>query len=128
MINDLLRGKTDEEVSNILSDMSVEELLQTGTNLKDKNIIKYAIEKANTKVWAFDYNSQSADFFNAVNLRSFYYVYSFDDRYIKCKRIADGKDDESTILFFGSRYTPIYKGDKILNDTEEILNKILTLL
>ena len=72
MIEKILKGKTDKEMEGVIKGMSVNELLTFGARSGDKNVILYAIEKANTNVWAYDYNESSVDFMNAVNTKQYW--------------------------------------------------------
>ena len=120
----LFRAKTDEEIAETLKGMSVEELLTYGVKLEDKNIILYAIERADTKVWAYDYSERRIDELNPVNTKQYWELTNIDERYISLRRIFDGKEEDWTLKFFANRFTPIYPDSEILRETKETINKI----
>ena len=124
-MSDLFKAKSDEEIEEILKSSSTEELLSIGHKTNDKMILLYAIENANTKVWAYDYNESSIDFMNAVNTKQYWEFIEIDEkRYVIIKRIADGTQEEYTLKFFADRFTPIYPDNRILKETRNTLNKI----
>jgi len=124
-VSDLFKAKSDEEIEEILKSSSTEELLSIGHKTNDKMILLYAIENANTKVWAYDYNESSIDFMNAVNTKQYWEFIEIDEkRYVIIKRIADGTQEEYTLKFFADRFTPIYPDNRILKETRNTLNKI----
>ena len=129
-ISDILKPKTDEEIENILEKLSGEEIMQLGYKNSSIYICKYGIEKCGTKVFALDYNESSYDFLNAVNLQKFFEITSFtdDDHHVCIKRLSDYTEHDYAILFFASRFTPIYPDNKILNQTKQNLDNIFNAL
>lgn len=129
-IGDLFKGKTDAEIEDLMNDLSGKELIKIGCSIKDKNIIKFGIEKANTRIWALDYIEGTIDFFdNMVNLKSIWELIRFDEeRYVELRNILTGKEDTYSLSFFGDRFEPIYKDNKhitIMTKTLNEINKIL---
>ena len=120
----LFKAKTDKEIEEVIKAMSVDELLTHGAKTADKNIILYAIEKANTNVWAYDYNESSVDFMNAVNTKHYWELLDIDEeQYVILRRIVDGTEEDVTLKFFANRYSPIYKDDRILKETKDTIKK-----
>lgn len=121
MLDDVLKPKTDEEIEELMKSLTPEELLSLGFKMNDKNIILYGIEKANTKVWAYDY---SEDFLKAVNTRQYWEFLDVNEEYITVKRIADGEEQDWSFKFFANQFTPIYADNRVLKETKDTINKI----
>ena len=129
MIDDILKPKSDQEIEDLLADMDALELMRFGSKHNQIPIIQLGIERADTKVFARDFNASSANFFDSLNLKTYWELIDIDiDNYVKMRRIVDGEEDDFSMGFFAKRFIPIYEDDDILNFTRRSLDKILNKL
>lgn len=128
-ISNVLKPKTEDDIYKELEELSPEEILLLGYNSQNKNIIRIGIEKANTNIYGFDYDLKRIDHLNPINLWKYYEV-DFDGYTAYTTRIADGEEEAFSLLFFASRFVPIYKQKDldIIKKTAKIANKILNKL
>lgn len=127
MISDILKGKSDEEIEKLLLDLPGEQIIEAGAKMGNYSIVKYGIEKTGTKIWALDYNPSSSSFFdNMINLKSLYELVGFDEdeRFIKLINIMKDDQDDHSFIFFGERFSPIYKENKHIAIMTYVLNEV----
>ena len=134
-VNDLFKSKTDKEIEMILKTLSGEQLIKIGIDINDNEMIKAGIEKTGTKVWAFQYNASSADFFdNMINLKYLYELIEIQKEkrenhvnefryYVILKNIMVENEYIYSIKYFVGEYKPIYKDNKHINIMSNVIDK-----
>jgi len=128
-IENILQPKTDAEIEHLLKILPAEQIIEMGANMKDVNLIKFGIEKTCTKIWAKDYNSSSASFFdNMINLKTIYEISQISTEekrgLIIVKNLMRGNEDEYYLNFFVSIFSPIYKDNEHIKIMSGVIDKI----